>query len=57
MTTAEWTVLAGIILAVVGAGSIVFDALQGGGSPRFVAYLVGVLIGLAGVGLVLSVTL
>jgi hypothetical protein len=54
VTVAEWSVAAGVLLAVVGAASIVFDALQGGGRPRFVAYLVGLLLGLAGVGLLLS---
>lgn len=57
MTAADWAVVAGVLLAVLGAGSIVFDAIQGGGRPRFVAYLVGLLLTLAGVGVVLSVAL
>lgn len=57
MSLADWVVVAGAGLAILGAGSIVVDAVQGGGRPRFVAYLVGLLLALAGVGIVLSVAL
>lgn len=57
MSVADWIVLGGIVLAILGAGSIVVDGALGGGEPRFVAYLVALLLVLVGVGVVLSVTL
>lgn len=57
MSVADWTVAAGVLLAVLGAGGIVADAAHAGGDRRFVGYLVGLFLVLAGVGLALSVTL
>jgi len=49
--------LVGVVPAVAGAGSILFDATHSEGSPQFIAYVVGLLLTIAGVGLVLTVTL
>jgi len=49
--------LAGVVLAVAGAASVLVDAVQSGGNPRFVVYLVGLLLSLSGVGLLLAATL
>lgn len=49
--------LAGVGLALAGAASILVDAVQSGGNPRFVVYLLGLLLSLVGVGLVLAATL
>lgn len=45
--------LVGIVLAVGGAVSVLFDAAHAGGSRRFIGYLVGLLLSLAAVGLLL----
>lgn len=57
MSLADWAMTAGILLAVLGAGSVVADAVHAGGDRRFVGYLVALLLTLAGVGLALSVAL
>lgn len=57
MTVVDWTFTVGVALAVLGAGSILFDSVHAGGDRRFVAYLVGLLLALAGVGLLLSMRL
>jgi hypothetical protein len=49
--------VAGTLLALAGAGSLLFDAAHSGGNPRFVGYLVGLLLSLSGVGLLLAATL
>lgn len=49
--------LVGVVLALAGAASILADAAHSGGSPRFVSYLVGLLLVLSGVGLLLAATL
>jgi hypothetical protein len=53
VTAAETVLLVGVVLAVWGAASVLFDAAVGGGNRRFVAYLVGLLLGLALVGYLL----
>lgn len=57
MNLVEWTVTVGVLLAILGAVGIVLDSVHAGGDRRFVAYLVGLLLVLAGIGLALSVTL
>lgn len=49
--------VAGVVLAVAGAASLLLDAAHSGGNPRFVGYLVGLLLLLSGVGLLLAATL
>ena len=49
--------LVGVGLALAGAGSIVFDAMYAGADKRFVGYLVGLLLSLAGIGILLARTL
>lgn len=49
--------LAGVALALAGAASVLADAAHSGGNPRFVGYLVGLLLSLSGVGLLLAVAL
>lgn len=49
--------LVGVVFALAGAGSVLFDASHADGSRRFVGYLVALLLSLAGVGLLLATTL
>lgn len=49
--------LVGVLLALVGAGSLLVDVSRTEGSRRFVGYLVALLLGLAAVGLLLATTL
>lgn len=60
--TAGWEMsdpllLVGVGLALAGAGSIVFDATHAGADKRFIGYLVGLLLSLAGIGILLARTL
>lgn len=57
MTPADWALVGGVGLAAFGAGSILFDAAYAGADVRFVGYLVGLFALLAGVGVVLFVSL
>ena len=57
MISSNSLLVAGTLLALAGAGSLLFDAAHSGGNPRFVGYLVGLLLSLSGVGLLLAATL
>jgi hypothetical protein len=57
VTSADSLLLAGVVLALGGAVSVLVDAAQSGGNPRFIGYLIGLLLSLSGVGLVLAATL
>lgn len=57
MTPTEWAVAGGVALALLGAGSFVFDGLRTRDQLGFVGYLVALLLGLAGVGVVLAMAL
>lgn len=57
MTPGETVLVVGIALSVLGVVSLLFDAVQSDGEKWFVGYLVGLLLLLAGVGLMLLVTL
>lgn len=54
VTPSDPMLLVGVVLAVAGAASILFDAAHAGGSRRFVGYLIGLLLSLAAVGLLLA---
>lgn len=56
MAPSNALLLAGVLLALVGAGSLLVDAGRADGSNRFVGYLVGLLLLLAGIGLLLATT-
>ena len=53
MALFETVLLIGVVLAVWGAVSLLFDSVLGGGDRRFVAYLVSLLLALAFVGYLL----
>ena len=53
MALFEAVLLIGVVLAVWGAVSLLFDSVLGGGDRRFVAYLVSLLLALAFVGYLL----
>jgi hypothetical protein len=57
MALSNTLLLVGVVLALAGAGSVLFDATHAHGSRRFVGYLVALLLSLAGVGLLLATTL
>lgn len=57
MAPSNGLLLAGVLLALAGAASLLVDASRADGSRRFVGYLVALLLALAGVGLLLAATL